>query len=668
MVCCFTGTLTTYAQIVASPELGAGGGGGLNNLPGMNLGRGGASNINTDSTGKIKSDWDATPAKIYYKTLNSDLKKQIDTSITYFHHYSKSKDWDRDLGNANSASYNMLFTPEQTLGFSSGFTAYNAYIKPIDSIRFYNTTRPYTDFSFMMGSKKQQNVSFMHTQNVNSRFNVSGNVQNYLSPGFFVYQQTKRLEAGLNSNYKSKNERYQLFAAYNYYQFKQDENGGIQADSLLNEAANSNRNSVAVNLPGRGFSTTVAAVNNVFRKSEFVLQHAYALVGTHDTLYNEDSTKITPIFLPRFTLHHQLKWNKQSHFFNDVSPEVDRYADFTGQIFPFVVTDSVWGKHSWTEFENRFGISGTVGKHEDNLSLQVGIANKIDNFKNFYIHDNAKNSFISNYVYGKLTKEAQTLKQWSYGADASLYFSGQAAGNFLLNAYGGKVIKSFALLQAGFKQSLSEAPYYYQAFRTNFYERNYDLKPVSITNLWGSIAIPKYKASLGVRNLLLSNYAYLNQDLDYVQHNSAINVLQISAQKNFKWGIFHLDNEGVYQQTAENSPVNVPALMLRHQLRIETFVLRKLLQLNTGLEVRYQTAFHANGYSAYLNQFYTQNTVEIENKPEFMFFFDFKIKRFRAFVVLDNLQRYFWTNNMAAPGYPTAETTFRFGFNWILYN
>src|SRR5690606_4736878 len=117
-----------------------------------------------------------------------------------------------------------------------------------------------------------------------------------------------------------------------------------------------------------------------------------------------------------------------------------------------------------------------------------------------------------------------------------------------------------------------------------------------------------------------------------------------------------------------NAPVNLPALMLRHQIRIETPMFKKALQFSTGIEMRYHTAYHADGYTPYFNQFYYQNTYLVNNRPEFMSFFNFKVRRFRAFVIGDQLQQLIWTNVINAPGYPGPNALFRFGFSWVLIN
>ncbi|OJU75979.1 MAG: hypothetical protein BGO09_14265 [Bacteroidetes bacterium 47-18] len=660
------------AQTTATPGMDGGGNSPLNRMPGMNFGRGGVGgDIQTDSLGNIQSDWDDTPADIYYTSLYSNTRKNIDTSLTFFHRNSKLDRWGRNLGNEGLAAYDMIFNPVQQVGLSSGYHAYDLYKLVADSLRFYNTTRPYSDFSYMMGPRRQQFIKLLHTQNITPDWNIAGEVINLNSPGVFQLQTARNIVAHLSSNYISDNKRYQMKAAMVYHRFRQDENGGIMYDSLLEDPLYNFRSLIGVNFPGRNLSTATSAVSNTHKEIQLLLRHQYALVGVSDTSYNEDSTAMTVSFTPRFTIHHTFDLRRQQNIFNDADPEDQRYYDFNKTIYGFSTADSVYGNQQWLVLENRFGISGTLGKSDNNVSLEAGIGNRLDRFAQSVSAERSGTeavSFISNYLYGTLTREAQELKRWFYGARAELYFTGPAAGNFLVEGNLGRVIKDIALLQAGFTQSLTAAPYYQQHYKTNFYTRDFDLNAYSVTNIRGNIIIPKLKAQAGIRNLLITNYIYLDSNFRWQQQAEPFNVLQVSAQKHFKWGIFHSENEGIYQQATGNAPVNLPQLMLRHQLRIETPMFKRNLHFTFGVEGRYHTNYSGDGYLPYLNQFYLQHAYTIRNKPELMVFFNFKVRAFRAFVVFDQVQQLFWTNAIYAKGYPAPNTIFRFGFSWVLYN
>lgn len=129
-----------------------------------------------------------------------------------------------------------------------------------------------------------------------------------------------------------------------------------------------------------------------------------------------------------------------------------------------------------------------------------------------------------------------------------------------------------------------------------------------------------------------------------------------------------LDNELVYQQKAGSAPVNVPLLMGRHQLSLERPIFHRALYVATGVEARYHSPYKPAGYAPLFNRFYYQNSHSISNDPELSVFFNFRIKRFRAYIMADQLQTLFANNYITTPGYPGPDMMIRFGFTWVLIN
>jgi hypothetical protein len=146
-------------------------------------------------------------------------------------------------------------------------------------------------------------------------------------------------------------------------------------------------------------------------------------------------------------------------------------------------------------------------------------------------------------------------------------------------------------------------------------------------------------------------------------------ILQLVGEKAFRYGSFTLNNELVFQQRTDAVRVQVPQLMGRHSFTLETAVFGNALQIATGLEARWHTPFPGDGYSPIYNRFYYQTAYTITNFPELGMFFNFRVKRFRAFVNLDQLQQTFRKKStILAPGYPAQDFMLRFGFTWIMVN
>jgi hypothetical protein len=642
--------------------------GGLYNTPAGGMNDNNPFNQNIDSSGvdSMKADWVDEQAKIYYKHLHSEIIHHPDTSISNLHRFRQTQPWwGNNLGNYGSAVRNLFFTPDEAIGPHLGYRIYDLYKIRLDSLRYYNTTRPYSAFSFMLGSKEQQNVEILHTQNITPLWNFAGRLRYYSSPGFYALQKAGNMGASFNTNYASKNQRYNMKAAFVYNKFKQDENGGILSDSFLDLKTYSDRQRIPVNFPAQTSGNTASAVKNMLRTVDFFVENNYSW-GKADTVYNKDSTKATYRFTPRFRLQHELRLHGEKHQFEDKYPDSLRYAFMKPVSFQY--GDSVFSVQTWFYADNRLSMNGFIGKEEHLAQVQAGLGNRLDQFVESYVLNKDKQSSLSNYLFGELKKEAFNDKQWSYRADAAFYFTGKAAGNFELNAFAEKGFGKIGKVAAGIHQNLSNAPFAFEHFKSNFYERSFDLNKMSVTKIWGSLSIPVINLQVTANNYLITNYIYYNEEMQPDQFSNPFSVTQIAVQKKFSLGVFSLNNEVVWQQVTGNAPLHLPAFMFREQLKVESRLFKNALLVATGIDVRYSTPYFSDAYSPYFNQFYYQEQYKADNLPEVSAFFNFKVRNFRAFVMGGQLQQLVSRSNINAPGYPAQDALFRFGFIWVLIN
>ncbi|MFA6060627.1 MAG: putative porin [Taibaiella sp.] len=624
-------------------------------------------NQGKDSTiQKQKEEWKEEHARIYYNNLNSIVVRYPDTTLENFHRYQPVQPWwVKDLGNSGSAARNLFFTPAIPTGLSLGYHIYDVYRLTLDSLKFYNTTRPYSAFAFMLASKSEQNVEILHTQNITPLWNFAGRLRYFSSAGFYKLQKTNSISSSFSSNYQSKNKRYYMALGFVYNRHKQNENGGIVSDTLLENSKYADRQLIDVNLPPVNSSSKNAAVVNTLRDLDFYVQNNYSF-GRTDTVYTKDSSGVSYNFTPRFRIKHQLQLHSENHTYKDMDPETNRYK-FIDSI-PFNAIDTLYGSQNWFYVDNKFSLNGFLGKASELVQIEAGIGNRIDRFSTKYVSGEEVQNSVGNYIFGEIKKEATQKGQWNYLAAANFFFTGDATGNFDISGSVGKDLNNIGMFSAGLRQNLSNAPYAFTSFKTNFFNRSFSFDKTSITQLWAKVQIDKIGVQLGIKNNLIANYLYYDQTLSPKQESEAFSLLQIFGRKEFRFGIFVLDNEVAWQQTTGNAPVHVPAFLLRHKLGLITPMFKSALIVALGLEAKYHTPYYADGYTAYFNQFYYQDTYKVSNAPEVQAFFNFKIKTFRAFVVIDQLQQYFSRNIINAPGYPAQDAMFKFGFTWILIN
>lgn len=620
-----------------------------------------------DTTNKTNtSDWVDFKARIYYRSIYSTRQQKPDTNIHHFHRRPFTQPWYINTGNTGSPAKNLLFTTERRTGPTLGYHSFDVYRYNIDSLRYYNTNRAYSDFSYQLGSKAEQVVKILHTQNISPRWNFGVEYRKINSPGFYKAQRVSSDNANLTTNYTGKNQRYQLFGAITYNKEQNDENGGIVSDSFLTDAAFRDRKTVPVRFSNDGYSDHRSAVTTLQRDFSILLYHHYTL-GKYDTLYSEDSSQYSVKLRPRFRITHRFLLSSEKYQYKDLRPDSLRYTDFFQK--QFASGDSVFMAQKWFRLDNSFMLNGFMGKAEKQLSFSAGIGIRTDKFTTAYDIGGNSNSFLSNYLIASIGKEAATIKQWNYSADAKFFFTGDAAGNFVVNANIGKGISDkIGSLQIGFKQELNNAPYNYTIYQNQYTKVTNSFNKESVTTLYGIVSNEPLQLNLAVKNYLIANYFYLNELQQFAQSADAFNITQVSLNKVFRLGSFVLDNELAYQQKTGNAPVNIPALMGRHQLSFEKGIFKNALKIATGIDVRYHTNYQPSAYSPFFNRYYYQSTYSVSNTPEVALFFNFKIKNFRSYIMGDQLQQLFARNTIYAPGYAAPNAMIRFGFSWVLIN
>lgn len=618
-------------------------------------------------------DWRNTSVQVSCRQSNSNAWQKPDSSIRYLHRRPFLQGWATDLGNQGSAIQELFFRPEQygRIGIRLGYPAYDRYRLDPDSLLYYNTTNPYSVFRYQLGSKLEQVAQILHTQNISPRWNFAAQYRKTTSPGFYKIQRINQDNGALNTHYISANQRYELFGAAVYNKEQQDENGGIVADSFLASDRYGDRATIPVYFQNDGYSPRRSSVTNMLRDWQVLLQHGYTW-GRTDTTYNADSTRYSAVLQPRFRLAHRLSLGQQKHVFRHMRADSAAWASFFTE--GLAAGDSIQSTQAQGWVDNFFSLNGFIGKKQE-LLLTAGVGNRLDFLYTDYVTGREQSHYVGNYLQGLLEKKADSAGQWLYEAGAQLFVTGPVAGNFFVHGKAGRKLRNFGEISVFFRQDLRRPAYDFEVFRNAFYEERNSLDPESITQIGAHATIDRWGLNAGLRHYLLANYTYLsapdkgvsNGRLE-VHQSDAFNLSQLWLSKLFRLGKFYLDNELVLQQATGTAPVNRPFLLGRHQLWLESPLFSQNLMIATGLQVRYQSHYAPAGYAPFYNRYYYQAAYEVSHQPELSVFFNFRVKRFRAYLSGDQLQALWWQPNIAAPGYPKQNAMLRFGFDWVLLN
>jgi hypothetical protein len=591
------------------------------------------------------------------------------------------------LGNLGAAARPILFSPAMRAGWDYGFHAYDLYRFSPEQMRFFNTTRPYTELGYMLGTQLQQVIEVLHTQNIKPNWNASFQYRLINAPGFFKNQLANHSNVSLTSWYQSNNKRYNNYLILLGNKSTVNENGGLVDPALLSTTYASRQEAAPVRMGDdvnniRNFFSSALNAGNRYNETVYMMRQQYDF-GRKDSVVT-DSTVI-PLFYPRVRFENTTSFSKNLFSFEDKTVPGSNAHDprkdtsFLLAAYPpaygdsLATQDSLQLRDSWRELKTDFSIYTFPEIKNQQQFLKLGAMYQ-------HLSGTVATGSVSYYnvmVHGEYRNRTRNQK-WDMLAYGHLYLTGYNSGDYhgyvSLQRSLGKRVGS---LLVGFENVNRTAPYSYNV-NSSFY-----LDPVAKTfnkentaHFFASINDPALRLQLTGDYFVINNYLYLTNYYSLQQETSLFTVLRLGAQKAFRLSRhFNLYSELYLQQKTGNVPVNFPTVYTRNRLAFEGVFFRNL-NLSTGFELRYHTPYKADNYSPLRGQFFYQNNVTINNFPEVDAFLNFRIRTFKAYVRIENLNSAnvtsqgfsFSNNNFAAPAYPMPGLVFRLGINWAFIN
>ena len=633
----------------------------------------GSSSSGSDSLKRRDHFDDSITIRFHY--LDSSRNLLIDSSINDFtkrfpvpatYHY---------LGNTGTAATSILFAPQQKIGWDPGFHAYDIYKWMPDRVHFFNTTRPYTELGYMLGSQSQQIIEILQTQNIKPYLNVSLQFRAINNPGFFQNQKTAHNNYLLNSWYQSRNRRYNNYFVLLGNKLRAGENGGIKNDTdYLNITQFNERLSVPTKIGAsqpftRNFFGNNIRTGNRYNESYFVLRQQYD-IGQKDSIVT-DST-VVPLFYPRLRFEHTIKYGSYKYEFSDVDADSAYYRDNYG-ISLLSPTDTLVLADKWKEWTNDFSIYQFPDAKNSQQFIKAGI--EYQWLKGILKNDSG--NYYNLIAHGEYRNRTRNQK-WDIAASGRLYINGLNGGDYQAYISLQRLISNtIGSLQVGFENTNRSPSFLYEE-KSNFYlDAPKSFSKENTTHLFANMFNPALKLQLSADYFLIGNYLYFSDFYKPRQENVLFNVLRIQASKRlrlFKNWNWYAD---VYlQQKAGNADLNLPLFLTRNRIMYEGNFGFKNLNIAFGTEMRYHTPYKADNYSPVLGQFTYQDTIQIKNRPDINAFLHFRIRSFKAYARAENLNTFrvnngaveFKEHNFAAPDYPYPGLVIRLGIYWSFVN
>ncbi len=603
-----------------------------------------------------KADAKITDYKII---LHSNDTTYVDTTLTikkeYKYNYLREDNFNLIAFSNLGQTYNTLSQDFSSTRLTPRFGASSKHFNymEVEDVNYYHVPTPLTELMYKTAFEQGQLLDAFFTVNTSEQINFSFAYKGLRSLGKYQHILTSTGNFRFTTNFKTKNNKYNLRAHIVMQDVFNEENGGLNDDDLINfESGDKEYIDRSV------FDVNFENAENILRGKRFHLEHSYALIKPKDSLSKNE-----------LKLYNILSLEDKYYQFEQSSSDTDYFGD------AFKSSD-LNDKVKLEEFNSQLGATyynNTIGK----LGFAVNYTNYNYGYNTIVVlNQNRITNRIKGDVIGLKANYTKNFKNFRLFGELGSNITGDFTGNYLLANVNYNINDSNSIqLQLN---SNSRAPNFnYQLFQSDYINYNWQNNHNNIqTNQFSAKINAKKIANLSVDFTTIDNHTYFKgtkvDDIVHVkpfQNNSTINYIRVKASREFKYKKFALNNTVMYQEVKDdNQTLNVPQVITRNTLYYSNHFFKKALYLQTGVTLNYFTKYNMNAYDPVLSEFYTQNTTEIGDFPRLDFFVNAKIRQTRIYIKAEHFNSA-WTgyNYYSAPNYPYRDFTVRFGLVWNFF-
>jgi hypothetical protein len=599
----------------------------------------------------------------------------IDTTLRNFENYSPLNQPRKPmihLGNTGLPARNLLFEPDKGIGFDVGLHSLDPYLLNPQDVLYYRARAPYTNLYLVTSGTKEQVFKVIHTQNIKPNWNFGLNFNQWGSRGIYPRQNVQHTNAAIFSWYESKSKRYNILGNITFNNLRAPESGGIRNDTVFTKGSFDKSNE-PVNL---------TASNMNWRNNSIYIKQFY-YIGRIDTLQQQggEAAKI----LPTQRVAYTLRYNTQKYKFSqDVA---DTYNVFPDYYFNSITSrDSLAISHIQNDFSYSFYLRGkSVSFVKNEVKLDLGLTHDLYNYGQ-YVLDSTLTEYGAinemkrkrNATFQNITLKAKLGYRFSdrAGLDGDLrqvaqgYNAGDYLYDFKLSLSGGNRVGRIII---GAYSQNNTPPLVYTQWTSNHWIYDNSFNKQKTNSLSFNYLNDKLQIDLKAEYFLINNYLYFESqpngiDAHPAQLGSAINLLKISAGKNFTWRRWHFDNYLVYQKTDFQSTLRTPEVYTYSNLYYAK-LLFNVLNSVAGISVRYNTSYIAPSYAIGVSQFYNGPDVRFSSYPVASVYFKATLQKTNLFVMYDYAnQGLFSKGYYTVNRYPMQDSMLKLGVSWNFYN
>ncbi|WP_345055916.1 putative porin [Hymenobacter glaciei] len=625
----------------------------------------------------------------------------VDTTLT---HWPQQRFWlhdttfQQDLGAVGTASRPLLYQPNLELGARYGRNAFDRYAHDARTVPYYDSRSPYSFFRFIQSGAGEQVFEISYSRSLKKNFSIGVDYERIASNKVLAPTRGSRDALVEHSNlllfgrFQTDNERYHLLFNISNARHRGVEQGGIRP--IINYKANGTTIDVdrsEVDAAG------VPILSNLFKYNEQQVYLSTAInYEDRDELYFTHTYRLLGRGL---TVYHTFDYKRQYNSYADLAlkPTAD-----PGFFYPRVLGSrgATIDRSQFSQVENTVGVLGRTSAVEYRLyardrvasltsetltdvatatDLKLGPGAPTRSFHQFFVGGTAAFNYRTIYAVetageayllslNQLSPDSYSLEYWLRGRVRTGPLSAEA----LINSY---------------SPTLTQQEFIGNHYRWNHWagERVNPISGVvngkfSNTNtqqLTGRLQLKlpnvlalrqqRFEASaslVNINNLVFYDAAGLPAQLDVANQ-----LLIVAARHKAQLGRFGIDNQATYTKGGDVNGLRIPALVTESRAYYEAYIFRKAMFSQTGLEVYYQSAYRAFGYSPSTQQFYQQDKFTIGAYPIVNAFFSADIKTVSVFLKVAYLNQNLGRDGyFATPYYSGYPRRFQFGVRWNFFD
>jgi hypothetical protein len=616
-----------------------------------------------DSAQSIKNkkgkDFKSTKAKIEdYKIISFEKDTTyVDTTLSlkkeYKFNYLRKDNFNLIQFSNIGQTYNTLSESFQNSMTTPSFGARARHFNFMEAedINYYYVPTPLTELFFKTAFKQGQALDAFFTVNTSKQFNFSIAYKGLRSLGIYQHILTSTGNFRVTTNYKTKNNKYNLRAHFVSQDLLNQENGGLKDEDIVNfESGNKDFLDRSV------FDPNFQNAESVLKGKRFFLDQEYTLIKKADSLKN-NTVKIG----------NRINFDDKYYQFWQTS----KNTAYFGEAFNSSINDRV----TLEDFNAR----GYVNYFNDilgNLQFNLDYQNYNYGYNKLIVLDDTT---ITNRIKGSLIKVGGFYKKkiggFELDGEFGLNLSDDFKGNYINTK--AKYILNEDISVEGILNSSSSLPNYnFLLYQSDYVNYNWDN-----TNEFKNQNIQYVEFKFNSQKILsvsadystINNYTYFSKDINGnvkpFQSSNTINYFRLKIEKEIKFGHFALDNTIMYQNVFDGTnEMNMPEIITRNTFYYSNHLFKKAMFMQTGVTLNYFTEYNMNAYDPLLAEFYVQNDTKIGGFPRLDFFIDAKIRQTRIFLKAEHFNSSFTGYNYySAPNYPYRDFAIRFGIVWNFF-